>query len=98
MFGFQDLIMLTTSVSDASPPAPSPTAARIAGDPAGGVVPSVGVNVFVFTGGVRTWFEKFRTMLARVDRNVCRSRLSASSRCAPSTNLADGSVNVYGAE
>ena len=62
--GLSELIKLVTLVALAAPSAPSPAAATIKGAPLGGVVPDVGVNVPVLTGGWVIPLLKFNPMEA----------------------------------
>src|SRR5690349_1985101 len=96
MFGFHEAIWPVTWASNASPPAPSPTAASTKGWPDGGVVPLTAPRWLLLTGGVVTPLLKVTLSGARSVRLPSFIWAATSSRCGPSTQRAVGRVKVYG--
>ena len=94
MLGSQPAIRLPTAVSLASPPAPSPAAATVKVRPGAGLVPGVGDQVLVFTGGVVMPLVKVSPTDVGGVVNVSRISASADKPYAPSTNFVVGSTNV----
>ena len=80
-----------------APSAPSPTAITMKGEPAAGVVPEVGVNVFWLTGGCVIPLLNVNAIEAAFEV-VYPSRIRAVTAIeyGPSCHLVVGKIKVYG--
>src|SRR5689334_619204 len=96
MLGFQVSITVDIWSAVVIPPAPSPDTASVKDWPAGGVVPSLGVNVLLLTGGCVIPLRNVSEMEARWEVNPSFISASSSSRRVPSTHFVVGRLRLKG--